>query len=476
MSEQLTPQDLQSQQDFTWDEIKNELDYAKEHSLEADAGDFIANLAGNIDAIHSGGTTIPGTDEWIPGKVTYSYKRTDTEGNVRSEPLSEDLALGIRQFAKTWRATKAANESNNGQLPAPELGSMLVKGSATESGRHIYREDNGRFMSKEKVALLSAGHVVDALPAPSGLAVPFGSTPQSVELPLPTGSPLSSELPMPLGQTASSYEIPIASIPDAAPASAEPLPTIIVNDEPGATSLDSLANNTDVANEWAAPSAADAVLLNRDNPASPEYVNQKKSLKQRALERMAGVSARLLSPEPLFGRGENREPMTKREKLAWIAGAASVAAVGIWIAKETKTFDGLPFIGNKVNSASSLADAADTLGANGANKVATAAEQAGNLAEAADMLDGSVDAPRGTGVAAVAEVSLPPASTFTVTEAWQPGSPTAWSWAQSQGIPESNVPGFLSEVMGADWQEQARQMQIGDSLSATAEQIAKYKS
>jgi len=73
-------------------------------------------------------------------------------------------------------------------------------------------------------------------------------------------------------------------------------------------------------------------------------------------------------------------------------------------------------------------------------------------------------------------VSLPPASTFTVTEAWQPGSPTAWSWAQSQGIPESNVPGFLSEVMGADWQEQARQMQIGDSLSATAEQIAKYKS
>jgi hypothetical protein len=64
---------------------------------------------------------------------------------------------------------------------------------------------------------------------------------------------------------------------------------------------------------------------------------------------------------------------------------------------------------------------------------------------------------------------------FTVMEKYHDGAPTPWSWAESQGIPSNKVPGFLNEVMGPDWREAARGMQIGDSVSATAEQIAKYK-
>jgi hypothetical protein len=69
---------------------------------------------------------------------------------------------------------------------------------------------------------------------------------------------------------------------------------------------------------------------------------------------------------------------------------------------------------------------------------------------------------------------VPEISTFSVDTAWTEGSPTAWSWAQDLGIPEQRIPEFLTEVMGEDWAEQARQMQIGDSINADKETIAKY--
>jgi hypothetical protein len=78
--------------------------------------------------------------------------------------------------------------------------------------------------------------------------------------------------------------------------------------------------------------------------------------------------------------------------------------------------------------------------------------------------------------AAAAEAATPkaPAATFTVMENWHAGAPTAWSWAQGLGIPNNRIPSFLNETMDSNWAEAARGMRIGESVSATAEQIAQY--
>src|SRR5579872_4501018 len=56
----------------------------------------LAAAAGNVreEAISSGGFTIPGTDEWIPGTSTTSYKYifTDPEGKQSESYLDTGLA------------------------------------------------------------------------------------------------------------------------------------------------------------------------------------------------------------------------------------------------------------------------------------------------------------------------------------------------------------------------------------------------
>ncbi len=64
--------------------------------------------------------------------------------------------------------------------------------------------------------------------------------------------------------------------------------------------------------------------------------------------------------------------------------------------------------------------------------------------------------------------------TFTVMEEWKDGDPAPYSWAIGQGVPKNRVGDFLTEVMGEDWSEKSRNLQVGQSVSATKEQIAKY--
>jgi hypothetical protein len=70
------------------------------------------------------------------------------------------------------------------------------------------------------------------------------------------------------------------------------------------------------------------------------------------------------------------------------------------------------------------------------------------------------------------EVPAAPEHVFTVEVPYTEGAPTAWSWAESLGV--TDVPGFLKEVMGDDWQDIARHMKIGDKISVSDEEIAQF--
>jgi hypothetical protein len=307
---------------------------------------------------------------------------------------------------------------------------------------------------------------------------------------------------------------------------------------------------------WAAPNAEDAKLLDRDNPASPNYdpepgapriterglnrpasvlLNREsepeveegaeeavapateadvtpKTRRQRLRERWAGLTARVMSPEPLFGRrnrGENGESrFTRRQKVAMAIGAAAGVAAGVWAGHRLGLYE-LPFTGNghSGGNGNTMNHAADMLGADttttttapNGNSTSRIAEMLGgetaprtgtttnaNMNHVADMLDGQGSAPRGPGSGAAEQIAqhapaeaTPPApevATFTPVDAhWDPGDPTAWSWAQSQGIPEANIDDFLHEVMGSDWAREAQQMQYGDTISAPIDIINKYK-
>lgn len=302
----------------------------------------------------------------------------------------------------------------------------------------------------------AAQRVSNELPRPTGLSL-------SNELPVPTGAPVSTELPRPIGLTPPTDAL--ASIPfGVVPASVE-LP---------------------------APRIESAVLLDADNPAAANVLSDNveptpASLRDRARARFDHLAARLYNTATLRGGeagADDTRERSRRRKAAAVIGGALVGVAGVYVANRFNLTDHLPFVsgGNKANTATNLGDVADTLGA-GTSKAAEKAAKANEYIEAADALDGVPTAPRGTGAAEqVANMPSPNApsvdmdpSTFTIADAWEQGDPTAWSWAQSQGIPENKIPSFLNEVMGSDWAEQARNMKIGDSIIATPEQIAKYR-
>lgn len=206
-------------------------------------------------------------------------------------------------------------------------------------------------------------------------------------------------------------------------------------------------------------------------------------------ERVSGLYGKLTSATSVYGIGaignalskgyekllyKNVETGEKRNKRVVAALGIGVVAAGalVYAYANRKGYDGPNLAGADSNAA----------GRPNTNGVGELPMMGGGTAPEAVVPVG------GTGVrvpeSALADVaaSVPgaevidaPVSTFSINEAWQPGSPTAWSWAESQGIPQNNIPAFLGEVMGPDWSEEARSMQVGDTLSATAEQIARFK-
>lgn len=225
-----------------------------------------------------------------------------------------------------------------------------------------------------------------------------------------------------------------------------------------------------------APSAEDAVRLDSDYFAAQVEQDPapKRTLRERIKNALFNTTPASLIDSFNYRRQQAGEAPVSRKRL-FALGGLTLAAVGVYAAHKAGMFDHAIdnmnnlWEGNKPASTPSqdtLANAADALGGAG-SKAPTASA-------VTEAINGTV--PKPSTVNAVAEqLNNSSVNTFVVEKPWAVGNPTAWSWAESQGIPKQNVSGFLREIMGANWQEQARGMNVGDSISATAEQIAKFK-
>jgi|GEM_PF-3088402 len=228
--------------------------------------------------------------------------------------------------------------------------------------------------------------------------------------------------------------------------------------------------------DWSAPRAEDAVQLDNDYFAAQVEQDPapKRTLRERIKNALFTATPASLIDSFNYRRQQAGEAPVSRKRL-FALGGLTLAAVGVYAAHKAGMFDHAIdnmnnlWEGNKPASTPSqdtLANAADALGGAG-SKAPTASA-------VTEAINGTV--PKPSTVNAVAEqLNNSSVNTFVVEKPWAVGNPTAWSWAESQGIPKQNVSGFLREIMGANWQEQARGMNVGDSISATAEQIAKFK-
>jgi len=264
---------------------------------------------------------------------------------------------------------------------------------------------------------------------------------------------------------------------------------IVQNNRPTGTASVNTASNG-VSNQieapiqgldmWAAPSAEDSAQLDSNYFAAQiDQPTGRMSRVDRIRSMLFNVTPAVAISNFNARRQESGERPASGRVLMGIGAVAAGAAIAWRAGAFDHAWDSINNLweGNKGEVTSkavergsrgsgNLENAVDMLSGNGG---ASSPDSSGNLENAVDMLSGDIPTPNGNTLA-----NAP--STFNVIDAWETGDPTAWSWAESQGIPSGNVGNFLNEVMGSDWQQQARNMQIGDSLSATAEQIAKYKS
>ncbi len=433
------------------------------------------------------------------------------------------------------------------QFAAPEIGSMLIKGSVTESGKQIYRQDNGRFMSKDRVAEIGAK--ATNLPAeqvtlasPKALANPvLVNTNQEflppvaprglLEAPRTPKAPLikrnfeapTSAESMVVGSYVNQEGKPIleanelfkevermrlagdrerfdlatealwASARQVAITSGDDTNWTIANQFIGrkksqfdqATSADLSSEDLEALNQLDSTLALtqedlDALeLLDNETLAN----TPKRTLKERALLAVAATQNAITSGAgKLYERIMVKNNGEARNKKVMAVAALGVVALGAAVAYR------LNYEPKHINLASGDENAlGNPRSGSGVGVPSGNLRGIGGGVPATELVPEGLPVPNSATNLATTEAaptvlpqivempSMPSGSTFTISEAWKPGNPTAWSWAESQGIPSNNVDNFLSEVMGAEWQEQARNMQIGDSLSATAEQIAKFK-
>ncbi|MFZ1323655.1 MAG: hypothetical protein WAQ57_00660 [Candidatus Saccharimonadales bacterium] len=326
--------------------------------------------------------------------------------------------------------------------------------------------------------------------APTGkLAAPFGQTPATTGLPDARTVRLAAQS----SRTAPSAQSLRLAAPRVTAHSLDRPVTL----QPSSVERDADGNiigHVAADGMWAAPHAEDAVQLDSD------YFADQLEQPAARTSRWNRMKAAVLTKTPVqlvseFNvRRQERGERPRSHRALYALGGVAAAGAGIFFLKDTpvaeQAWDNINNLweGPRGNNAHNLAPgtgsgtgynyetAADILTGD-ANLGGTSGTASGgiNYEAAANILGG--DANLDAAAQAAAEMPVPTGnSTFTVMETWKPGNPTAWSWAESQGIPSHNIDNFLSEVMGAGWQEQARGMNIGDSISATAEQIARYKS
>jgi hypothetical protein len=98
--------------DFTWDQVATDLDYQDAgNTLEPRNSAFITELADKIKVESEPGMTIQGTDEWIPGKTTYSYEYTTADGSQVREEVPATLATRVKAHANQQKAAEAAEKA-----------------------------------------------------------------------------------------------------------------------------------------------------------------------------------------------------------------------------------------------------------------------------------------------------------------------------------------------------------------------------
>lgn len=93
--------------------------------LQADEAAYLQSVADRVNVIKTGGVTIPGTDEWVPGRNNYYLQDVDEEGKPTSRMLTEDVGQRLLTYAEAARQ-RAQEASAAAEAPqehaAPEAG------------------------------------------------------------------------------------------------------------------------------------------------------------------------------------------------------------------------------------------------------------------------------------------------------------------------------------------------------------------
>ncbi len=146
MNEQLTLERPTEQSPADWVAINGLVDQ-HEAGLDLAQGDsdYLRSLASSIDVVKSGGTTIPGTDEWIPGKDNYYLKIEDEDGNPTSKPVDARSARRLLNYAAALaqRDTEAQKDAPGEAMSAepeqsePQVADMTTESIDTESAKEL---------------------------------------------------------------------------------------------------------------------------------------------------------------------------------------------------------------------------------------------------------------------------------------------------------------------------------------------------
>jgi hypothetical protein len=502
----------QAERGFTWDQIQTELDYnGQGNELETDTTAFLNDLASKVRVTQEPGVNIEGINEQVPGSTSYKYEYVGSDGTTKTDELSGAVAEGLLSYAAKVKAKEAsaaeaaqyaqkAAAHADKKLSIQDVSIMSVSELAEKSGlsqAEIHKlgktgaldKMNDSIIAKEVAksdAAAAEKAKADAIAASERAAKEqanreqshkdheaawakndaYANSKQSATDNLGiTRDTAAEKRTSELGALLRAHDRSLGK-------AVEPKGFAAPEGFPAPTGF-AAPESIPAPVGFEAPRAEDAVRLDSDYFAAQveQQPAPKRTLRERIKNALFTATPASLIDSFNYRRQQAGEAPVSRKRL-FALGGLTLAAVGVYAGHKAGMFDHAIdnmnnlWEGNKPTSTpnqDTLADAANALGGAG-SKASTSSAVAGAM--------GGV-APKPSTVNVVAEQL---SNTFVVEKPWSVGNPTAWSWAESQGIPKQNVSGFLREIMGANWQEQARGMNVGDSISATAEQIAKYKS
>jgi|GEM_PF-6706850 hypothetical protein len=119
-TEEPVPQELSGDAQGLWDPgtvglVGELLDGSAAGTNSAQGEAYLGELSAQVkrDEVHTGGHTIPGTDEWIPGKPTVSFRflKTGPDGTTTAHDIPPDLATRLYEHAQKLKAATDARET-----------------------------------------------------------------------------------------------------------------------------------------------------------------------------------------------------------------------------------------------------------------------------------------------------------------------------------------------------------------------------